>query len=561
VADLLELQSANAFRIRAYRNAARAVEELPRPVESYRTGEETLTDLPGIGEDLAEKIAVIARTGTHPLLRELRRGARRGEVELMHVRGIGPKRARVLSKRLGVRSVPGLVRAAKQGRIRRLKGFGARTEDAILREVGAQAAEERRILRPTAAQYGDSLLSYLRETPGVERAELAGSFRRCRETIGDLDVLVAATDSGSVVKRFVDYPEGAQVLERGRTRAAIRLRSGLRVDLRVIPDRSFGSALHYFTGSKAHNIAIRQMGRERGLKLNEYGVFRGNRRIGGRDEQEVFDAVGLPWIPPEIRENSGELEAAAAGRLPDLVTLDDIRGDLQSHSPDSDGRDTLRAMAEAAESSGYEYLAVTDHTPALRMIKGLDAAGFRKQWRRIDALNAKLDRLTVLRGVEVDIHPDGSLDLDDACLAGFDLVLASIHSAFGLSRSAQTARVLRAIENPHVDILAHPTSRLIGRRAPIDFDLDQVVAAAVNAGVWLEIDAQPERLDLDDGACRRATAQGATIVISTDAHSISELGFMRWGVDQARRGWVERARVANTWPLERLLRSLRRSRR
>jgi DNA polymerase (family 10) len=302
------------------------------------------------------------------------------------------------------------------------------------------------------------------------------------------------------------------------------------------------------------------MGQERGLKLNEYGVFRGKRWVSGRDERDMFKAVGLPWIPPELRENSGEIEAAAAGALPRLITLDAIRGDLQSHTTDSDGRDTLAAMAEAAGALGYEYLAITDHSPAVRVTGGLDAAGFKKQWRRIDALNARLKRLTILRGVEVDIHADGSLDLDDNTLAGFDLVLASVHSSFALGRAAQTQRFLRAIEHRHVDILAHPTARQIGRRAPIEFDLDAVLGAAVQAGVWLEVNAQPERLDLDDAACRRANSSGAVFVVNTDAHSTAELRFMRWGIDQARRGWVEGATVANTWTLPRLLRSLRRAR-
>jgi DNA polymerase (family 10) len=560
IADLLELEGANVFRVRAYQNAARAVEELPEPVESLLEGEHTLTDIPGIGEDLAGKIAEIARTGTLSLVRELKRDAPKGAVDLMRVRGIGPHRARLLSEELGIHSVKALARAAQQGRIRQLRGFGAKTEEAILRELAAQASEEHRVLRAVAAQYGEEIDAYLREVPGVRQVELAGSYRRCRETVGDLDALVAADDSAPVIERFVTYPKTAEVLERGRTRAAIRLGSGLRIDLRVLANVSFGSALHYFTGSKAHNIAVRRMGQARGLKINEYGVFRGTRRIGGRNEQDVFDAVGLPWIPPELRENIGEIEAAAAGTLPNLVTLDAIRGDLQSHTTDSDGRDSLQVMAEAAEALGYEYLAVTDHSPAVRVTGGLDAAGFRKQWRRIDALNSRLKRLTILRGAEVDIHDDGTLDLDDRTLAGFDLVLVSVHSAFALTRAAQTKRLLRAIAHPSVDIMAHPTSRLIGRRAPIDFDLDQVLRAATDAGIWVEVNAQPERLDLDDAACRRAMALGVTLVISTDAHSADELRFMRWGVDQARRGWVDKAHVANTKPLARLVRSLRRAR-
>jgi DNA polymerase (family 10) len=560
IADLLELQGANAFRVRAYRNAARNVEELAESVESYTADGRVLTDIPGIGEDLAGKILEIAQTGTHSMLRQLQRRAPKGAVDLMHVRGIGPRRARTLSERLKVRSVSQLGRAARAGRVQSLRGFGAKTESAILRELAARATEERRVLRPVAAQYGAALLTYLRDTPGVRHAELAGSFRRCRETVGDLDALVAAQDPTSVIARFTSYPGTRTVLARGRTRAAIRLRSGLRIDLRVLDEPSYGAALHYFTGSKAHNIAVRRLGQERGIKINEYGVFRGKRRVAGATEEEVFAAVGLPWIPPELREDSGELEAAAQNKLPRLITLSDIRGDLQCHTTDSDGRDALEAMAQAAEALGYEYLAITDHSPAVRVAGGLDAAGFRRQWRRIDALNARLKHLTLLRGVEVDIHKDGTLDLDNRVLAGFDVVLASVHSHFSLPAAVQTERILRAIAHPSVDILAHPGARQIGRRAAMDYDLDHVLRVAADTGVWLEIDAQPERLDLDDAACRRALQRGVTLTIDSDAHSVAEFGFLRWGVDQARRGWVERVHVANTWPLQRVLRSLRRAR-
>lgn len=560
LADLLEIEEANSFRIRAYRNAARAVEELPEPVEALTQGGRSLTEIPGIGEDLAGKIAEIARTGTLDALRKLERSTPKGAAELMHIRGIGPRRARMLSEKLGIRSVAGLERAARSGKLRKIRGFGIRTEQAILRELTARGGEERRTLRAVAAQYGEELVAWMKDSPAVKRAELAGSFRRCRETVGDLDLLVTADRGANAIARFLSYPKASAVLEHGTTRAAIRLPSGLRVDLRVVPGRSFGAALHYFTGSKAHNIAVRRMGQARQLKINEYGVFRGKTWTAGREEKEIFAAVGLPWIPPELRENNGELQAAGEGALPHLVEVGDIRGDLQSHTTDSDGRDTLAAMAEAAEALGYEYLTVTDHSPAVRVTGGLDAAGFRKQWRRVDALNRRLRHLTVLRGVEVDIHADGTLDLDDRTLAGFDLVLASIHSAFALPREEQTQRLMAAIAHPSVDIIAHPSGRQIGRRAPVDFNLDTVASAAASEGVWLEINAQPERLDLDDAAARRAQELGATLVIDTDAHSTAELRFMRWGVDQARRGWVEKKHVANTRSLDRLLRSRRRAR-
>ena len=561
IADLLEVKGENAFRIRAYRTAARVIDELPHPVQDAGTlGRPALTDLPGIGEDLAGKIATIARTGTLPLVRQLRRSAPAGAAELMHVRGIGPKRARVLCETLGVRTLADLTRAARRHDVRSLPGFGERTEEALLRELGAHRPGERRTLRATAIQYADEVVRYLRDTPGVEEVELAGSLRRCRETVGDIDVLVASNDAPVVLDRFAAYPETAEVLERGATLGSIRLVSGLQMDLRVVAPASFGAALYYFTGSKAHNIAVRRLGRARGLKINEYGVYRGPKRIAGRDEREVFDAVHLPWIPPELREDRGEIEAAARHALPQLVALDDIRGDLQVHTTDSDGRDSLDAMARAAKALGREYIAVTDHTLAVRVAGGLDAAGFRRQWKRIDRLNARLAGLTVLRGVEVDIHADGSLDLDDETLSGFDLVIAAVHSGFELSRAAQTKRLLRAIMHPAVDLLAHPTGRTIGRRQSIALDLDQVCRVAADHGVALEINGQPERLDLDDVMARRAVELGCRIAIDTDAHSAAELRFMQWGVDQARRAWVTRKDVINTKPLAQLLRLLARHR-
>jgi DNA polymerase (family 10) len=563
LADLLEIQAANPFRVRAYRNAARTVEELPEPIEALaREGVGRLAELPGIGEDLATKILEIVETGSLGALTEAGRQLPRGLVGLMQLRGLGPKRARLLYEELGVSTLAQLERAARSGRIRRLRGFGAKTEHHILEQLAARAAsgEEPRMPRAIAAQYGESLLRYLRDSPGVRRAEIAGSFRRCRETVGDLDILVDAESPSSVADRFVAYPEVDEVLAHGPTRSSVRLRSGLQVDLRVLDGASYGAGLHYFTGSKAHNIAVRRLGQQRGLKISEYGVFRGRRRVGGRTEEEVFEAVGLPWIPPELRENRGEIEAAREGKLPRLVQLGDIRGDLQLHTTDSDGRDTLEAMVEAAEDLGYEYIAVTDHSPEVRVAGGLDRAGFRRQARRIDRLNARLRKLTVLRGAEVDIRPDGRLDLDDDTLAAFDLVVASAHTRLELPEQAQTERILRALAHPAVAVLGHPTGRLVGRRAGMHLDLERVLSAAADHGVLVEVNAQPERLDLDDVACRAAIGHGLRLVVSSDAHAVAELHFMRWGVDQARRGWARQRDVANALPLARLLKLLPRHR-
>jgi DNA polymerase (family 10) len=379
--------------------------------------------------------------------------------------------------------------------------------------------------------------------------------------VGDLDILVTGRARGAVVEAFTSAPGVARVLARGTTRAAVRLGSGLQVDLRVLGPESFGAGLFYFTGSKAHNVAVRGIARAAGLKINEYGVWRGKARVAGRTEEEVLAAVGLPWIPPELREDRGEIAAAREGRLPDLVTLDDLRGDLQCHTTDSDGRDDLEAMARAAEALGHEYLAVTDHSPSVRVTGGMDAAGFRAQRRKVDKLNAKLGKLTVLAGAEVDILADGRLDLDDATLAGLDVVVISIHSRFNLPEAEQTRRVLRALAHPAADILGHPTGRIIGRRAGIALDFDAVARAAADHGVMLEVNAQPERLDLDDLAARAAVERGVRLVIGSDAHAAAELGFLRWGVDQARRGWVEKRDVANALPLPRLRKFLHGARR
>lgn len=550
-AELLELADENPFRIRAYRNAARVVEESPGSIAVLaRAHPEQLRELPSVGDDLAEKIEEIVRTGSLPLLHTLSKRVPAGAQALLAVPGIGPKRARLLAERLGVRSVAGLRRAARAGRLRTLPGFGARSETRLLAELAsAPSLAEHRWLRARAAQYGESLVEWMRGEAGIRRAELAGSFRRCRETVGDLDLLVECDDGRAAIARLLAYPQIRRVMARGVTRAAVQLSGGLRVDLRVLPGSSYGAALHYFTGSKAHNIAIRALGRDRGLKISEYGIFRGTRRIGGRDEREIFEAVGLPWIPPELREMRGELEAARRGLLPRLIALEDIRGDLQMHSTDSDGHQSLDEMADAAEARGYEYIAITDHTRAVRVARGLDGDAFRRQMKRIDRLNASRRRLTVFKGAEVDIRADGTLDLDARTLDALDIVLVSLHSALALSPERQTARIVKALRHPRVHVFAHPHARLIDGRVGARFDLDEVARVAASEGVLLEINAQPERLDLDDLAARRAQELGASFVIDTDAHTTQELGFMRWGVDQARRGWVERDRVVNARPL------------
>jgi DNA polymerase (family 10) len=561
IADLLEIQSANPFRVRAYRNAARTVEEHPDSVAAIAARDpKALTEIPGVGKDLAVTIAEIAKDGSAKQLRDLKAEVPAGALEMRAVPNVGPKRARILAERLGIRTREALLEAARAGRLANEPGLGAAIQAKILRDLEAHREEEHRISRAAAAQYAEPLLARLRRVPGVTAAEIAGSFRRARESVGDIDMLARAEDPSKVIDAFTSAPEAADVIERGASKAAIRLQNGMRVDLRVFDRESYGAGLHYFTGSKAHNIAVRKLGQAKGLKINEYGVWKGERRVSGREEQDVLDAVGLPWIPPEMREDRGEIEAARAGKLPNVVRLADIKGDLQSHSTGSDGRNTIEEMARAAEALGYEYLAITDHSPAVRVTNGMDDAGFKRQAKAIDKLNAKLEKLTVLKGAEVDIHKDGTLDLSDATLAALDIVLVSIHSYFDLPPAAQTARVVKALSHRCVDVFAHPTARLIGRRRPAAFDLDAAIRAALDHGVMMEIDAQPERLDLDDVSARSAHERGVMLTIGTDAHAVAELAGMRWGVDQARRAWVDKKGIANTRSLARLMKLLHASR-
>ena len=553
LADLLEIEGANRYRVRAYRTAARSIETHPDPVTELTLHHpEQLTDLPGIGDDLAGKIVEIVQTGHLHALEEAGKRLPRGLPALMRLPGLGPKRVQALFKELGVHTARDLATAIRAGRVSELSGFGPKTSARLLKALEEHRDEDRRMPRPVAAQYAEALLDWLAKAPGLGQIEVAGSFRRRKDTVGDLDLLATARRPAPVIERFLEYPEAEEVLAHGDTRAAIRLRSGLQVDLRVLDAASFGAGLYYFTGSKAHNIAVRGRAQARGLKVNEYGVWRGEQRVAGRTERDVARAVGLPLIPPELREDRGEIVAAERGTLPRLVTLEDMRGDLQTHTTSSDGRDTLETMARAAASLGYEYLAVTDHSPSVRVTGGMDAAGFRQQRKAIDRLNAKLRGLTVLAGAEVDILRDGSLDLDDETLWSLDLVVVSLHSALTLSPREQTRRICRALAHPAVDIFGHPTGRLLSGRAGAAFDLAEVARVAADRGVLLEVNAQPDRLDLNDEQVRAVLAHGVGLTISTDAHATAELRFMRWGVDQARRGWATAKDVANTRPLKAL---------
>jgi DNA polymerase (family 10) len=547
VADLLEIQGANPFRVRAYRTAARTIGTLGTPVASLLEHDaQALEALPGIGTDLAGKISGMCRTGALPLLNELKRKTPETLVTLLRIPGVGPKRARRIYEELGVKTLSALEKAARSGRLSMLRGMGKTLEEAILRGIEQEKAHGGRVPLAEAEAYIKPLVDALRAAPGVEQLDIAGSFRRRAETVGDVDILVASSHPAPIAERFLSYGDVKRVLARGDTRCAVVLRSGLQVDLRIVPARSYGAALHYFTGSKAHNIAIRALGVKRRLKINEYGVFRGSRRIGGHTEGEVYKAVGLPWVPPELRENRGEIDAARAGALPRLVELGDVRGDLQMHTTATDGKNTLAEMVKASADCGYEYIAITDHSQAVRVAGGLTRAGFRSEWRAIDRIRKTRARPFVLKGAEVDILEDGSLDMDDETLAGFDVVVVSVHSHFTMPARAMTRRIVRALQHPRVHILGHPTGRLLGKRDPYPLDMEEIVKVARDYGVMLEINAQPDRLDLSDVHVQMARVAGVKLVISTDAHRVSELGFTRYGVDQARRGWCEAGDVANT---------------
>jgi DNA polymerase (family 10) len=557
IADLLEIQGANPFRIRAYRNGARTIETLSQPIESLLADEEArLEDLPGIGKDLAGKIRELYETGAVGRLTELRREVPASLVEIMHIPGLGPKRARQLWEDLEITNVEELEEAARGGALEALSGFGPTLQKKIIKGIEELKARAGRFQLSEADIYVRPLLKYLKQAEGLVDLEVAGSYRRRCETVGDIDILGTTSGESSLMDHFIAYRDAAEVLAQGPTKSSIRLKGGLQVDLRLVPQESYGAAITYFTGSKAHNIVIRGIGRERGVKINEYGVFEGERLVGGRTEEEVYAAIDLPWIPPELREDRGEFAAARDGRLPELVRLDDIRGDLQMHTHYSDGKHSVAEMIEACRARGYEYMAITDHSPSLAMT-GIKLEDFARQYAEIDELQEKYDDIRILKSAEVDILEDGTLDLGDDILGMMDLVVIAVHSKFNMSRADMTKRITRAMVHPKANILAHPTGRLINRREPYPVDVEELVKVAAQHGLMLELNAQPDRLDLRDFQLQMAREAAVKIVISTDAHRTAELDHLSFGVDQARRGWLEPADVANTYPLERFLELLK----
>ncbi len=553
-AELLEIQGENQFRVRAYRRAARVIEGLPQGVASLLSAGRDLSELPGIGRDLAGKIADIVRTGHFDLLDSLKKKLPGQLGDIAALPGLGPKRVKLLYDKLKVRTLDDLRRVVKAGRLHRLKGFGPGIEKKLSSALEKPPAEKRFKLSVAEAE-AEALAGFLRDGG---RVVVAGSYRRRRDTVGDLDVLVTAKDGAAVGDKLIRYENVADVLAHGPTRTTVVLRSGLQVDVRAVPEQSYGAALLYFTGSKTHNIALRSLANEREWKLNEYGLFAGKRRIAGTSEEEIYKKLGLAFIPPELREDRGEITAAKANQLPRLVTLADIRGDLHVHSDWTDGTATIAAMVAGAQARGYEYIALTDHSRRVAMAHGLDPARLSRQIREIDRVNEKFDGFTILKGIEIDILKDGRLDLPDSSLSQLGVVVAAVHSHFDLSRQAQTDRIVRAMENRHVSILAHPTGRLIGDREAYDIDMDRIIAAARDLGCYIEINAEPDRLDLNDIHAHAARTAGVKLAISTDAHSVNALQYMRFGIDQARRGWLTADDVLNTRSLAALRKLLKR---
>lgn len=548
------------FKPQAYERAAYAVSAIDRQLaELYREGgKKALDKVPGVGKGIAQRIAEMLETGSMSDLEALRRETPIDILALTSVGGVGAKKAGLLWKELGVRDVEELKRAAEQGRIRALPHFGERSERKILEAIAFY--EEAAGRRPLGAvlELSRRIEAAMREVPGVEQAQVAGSIRRHRDTIGDVDVLVASRDPERACDAFASLPDVQSVLARGPTKTVVRLRNGMDADLRVLAPESFGAALMYFTGSKAHNIALRRIAQKRGLKLSEYGLFRGSTRVAASTEAEVYAALGLSFIPPELREDTGEVERALEGTLPELVSVRDVRGDLQLHTSWTDGRTTIEAMARAARDLGRDYIVITDHARDLAMTRGLDEAALRAQVREIREVDRKLSGIRVLAGVEANIRPDGGLDLSDEVLAELDVVGAAIHSHFDQPRAEMTRRIVRAVENPHVDVLFHPLCRMLGRRRAIDVDFEAVLRACRRTGTVLEIDAQPDRMDLPDAWVRRAIETGVKLALDSDAHSVDELRFIEdFGVGLARRGWAERRHLINTLSVERMLAALK----
>ena len=563
-ADLMEIGAEDGFRIRSYRNAASAIETYPERVDDIlRNPERKVTDIPGIGKGIAAVLEEIGQRGSFQKRDALLQQYPASLLELLKIQGLGSKGVALLYQHYKVATIDDLERICKEQKLRELPRMGAKLEEKVLKSIEQYRQRAGRFLLSFGKKSADELTAYLSETPGLDKITAAGSLRRGKDTIGDLDLLVTGPGAPEALERFVKHPKAHAVLGKGANKASIQYGlEGLQVDLRALPHESYGAAMQYFTGSKEHNILLRSRALKLGLTLNEYGLFRldTEERVAGETEEEVYAKLGLPWIPPELRENCGEIEAALEGRLPKLVELSDIRGDLHMHTTETDGRASLEEMAEAARALGYEYIAITDHSKALAMANGLDETRAVAFAKRVRELNHSGLGITILSGLECDIRRDGEMDLAEDALAELDIVVASVHSHMNLEAAEMTDRLLRALESPNVRILGHPTGRMLMHREPYPFDFERVATEAVRRNVYLEINASPERLDLGSAMVRTAKALGAKFAISTDSHQTRHLGFnMPFGVVTARRGWLEAGDILNTQPLKQLQQTIYKS--
>lgn len=546
IADLLEIDGENPFRVRAYRNAAITVENLSLNLDDMVKNGEDLTKLPDIGKDLAEKIHDIVNNKEIEILKRLEKKIPIDLNNLMRISGLGAKKIKKLYDALDIKNIDELAEAAEQKKIQKIAEFSVKTEEHFLEEIKRIKNQYNRMKLSMADQYALPIVEYLKMDSDIQNIEIAGSYRRRQETIGDIDILITCKDSHKIMDKFVNYEDVQNVLSKGETRSSIILKAGIQVDLRVVPQKSYGAALHYFTGSKSHNIAIRKLAKQKNWKVNEYGLFEGENFIAGETEEGIYTKLGLPFIEPELRENRGEFEAAAKGKLPKLIEIKDIKGDLHVHTKMTDGHNSLDEMVEAAQKLGYEYIANTEHSKHVTIARGLDEEKLVEQIKRIDKFNESLNNFTVLKSIEVDILEDGTLDLPDKILKELDIVVCAIHYKFNLKREEQTERILRAMDNPYFNIFAHPTGRLINEREPYDVDMERIMQKAKENNCILEINANPTRLDLNDVYSKMAKEKGIKLAISTDSHSTSSYNNMHYGIGQARRGWIEANDVINT---------------
>lgn len=551
IADVLELKDENRFRINSYRKAARIIGDLTEDIEEIARAKK-LQDIPGIGEGMAERIIEYINTGKMSTYDEVMKGVSEETVTLMKIPGLGPKTVAMLNEKLGIAGLDDLEKALKEGKLKGLFGIKDKKIENILKGIELFKTSQQRISIGVAYPLVKGIVEKLKKNPRIKDIQAAGSLRRMKETVGDIDILAAGAEGKEIIKSFVSMQGVTRVLAAGDTKGSVRVEEGVQVDMRVVHEDEFGAALQYFTGSKEHNIHLREIAKKKGLKISEYGIFRGEKKIGGRREDEIYKALGMDWIPPEMRENRGEIEAARAGKLPDLVKLSDIKGDLHNHSNWSDGNSTFEEMARYAMKMGYQYLVVSDHSKSLHVAGGLKDEELLEEIEEIDKLNKKFKGFTLLKATEVDIKADGSIDFPDELLEKLDVVVASVHSGFKQGKQKITDRIVAAVRNPYVNIIAHPTGRLISKREGYEVDLDKVIEACAETGTALEVNCHYDRLDLNDIYCKRAKDAGAMVAISTDSHHVDHMWMIELGIGIARRGWLEAKNVINTLPLNKL---------